>query len=161
MNLEVESGSEDILKNIGKGTSIDEIRNTVHVLKKCGLKLNNRFIFGLPWETKTTIQESIDFAIELDSDYVYFEFAKPYPGTKFFTYAMLNRLCPANLSFDKSIEQPIVRSHELSIQEIFELRNKGLMKFFLRPKSVVKKLRSIRSLNELINFLKFVLKKSR
>jgi len=158
VNLEVESGSEEILKNIGKGTTLDEIRKTVSILKKHKLKLNNRFIFGLPWDTKKTTQESIDFALELDSEYIYFEFAKPYPGTKFFTYAMLNKLCAANLSFDKSIDQPIVRSHEMSIQEIFEMRNKGLMKFFLRPKSIIRKLLNTRSLKELILFLKIILK---
>ena len=161
VNLEVESGSAEILKNIGKDLTIAEIKKTVSILKKYHIKTNNRFILGLPWETKKTIQESIDFAIELDSDYVYFEFAKPYPGTKFFTYAMLNRLCPANLSFDKTLEQPLVRSHALSIQEIFELRNKGLMKFFLRPKSIVRKLLNIRSFNELILFLKFIILKKR
>jgi radical SAM superfamily enzyme YgiQ (UPF0313 family) len=42
------------------------------------------YVIGLPWETEETVEETIKFAIELDSNFISFYTATPLPGTKFF-----------------------------------------------------------------------------
>lgn len=83
VSIGVESGSQKMLDNIGKKITLDDIRNTVKILKKNKIKIYNYFVIGLPWETEETVEETIKFAIELDSNFISFYTATPLPGTKF------------------------------------------------------------------------------
>ena len=72
VSIGVESGSQQILDNIGKKITLEQIRNTVKILKRNKIKIYNYFVIGLPWETEKTVEETIKFAIDLDSDFISF-----------------------------------------------------------------------------------------
>ncbi len=152
VSIGVESGSQRILDNIGKRITLDNIRNTVRILKKNKIKIYNYFVIGLPWETEETVEETVKFAIELDSNFISFYTATPLPGTKYFAYAMMNKLVEGNLDFRNAYYQPVVKSHYLSRERIFELHKQAVKRFYLRPKFVFKTLLSLRSFNELMNY---------
>jgi len=78
----IESGDEEILKKIKKPITLDSARHAVEQTKKAGLQVVLNFMIGLPYDTYETIEKTIDFAIELEPDYVYFGFATPFPGTE-------------------------------------------------------------------------------
>ncbi len=153
-SIGVESGSQEVLDNIGKKISLDDIRNTVKILKKNKIKIYNYFVIGLPWETEKTVEETIKFAIELDSNFISFYTAAPLPGTRFFAYAMMNKLVTDNLDFNSAYYVPTVRSHELSKERIFELHKQAVKRFYLRPKFILKTLLGLRSLTEFKNYFK-------
>lgn len=152
VSIGVESGSQEVLDNIGKKITLDEIRNTVKVLKKNKIKIYNYFVIGLPWETEKTVEETIKFAIELDSNFISFYTAAPLPGTRFFAYAMMNKLVTENLDFNNAYYVPTVRSHELSKERIFELHKQAVKRFYLRPKFILKTLLGLRSFTEFKNY---------
>lgn len=152
VSIGVESGSQEILNNIGKNITLDDIRNTVKILKKNKIKIYNYFVIGLPWETEKTVEETIKFAIELDSNFISFYTATPFPGTRFFAYAMMNKLVDGQLNFDSAYYVPAVRSHELSKERIFELHKQAIKRFYLRPSFVLKTLLSLRSFVEFKNY---------
>ena len=154
VSIGVESGSQEILNNIGKNVTLDKIRDTIKVLKKNKIKIYNYFVIGLPWETEKTVEETIKFAIELDSDFISFYTAVPLPGTKFFAYVMMNKLVDENFNFEGAYYIPSVRSHELSKERIFELHKKAVKKFYLRPRFILKTLLGIRSFAEFKNYFK-------
>ena len=154
VSIGVESGSQKMLNNIGKRITLDDIRNTVKILKKNKIKIYNYFVIGLPWETEETVEETIKFAIELDSNFISFYTATPLPGTKFFAYAMVNKLVEGNLDFRSAYYQPVVKSHELSKERIFELHKQAVRRFYLRPKFIFKTLLSLRSFAEFKNYAK-------
>ena len=153
-SIGVESGSQEVLDNIGKKITLDDIRNTVRILKKNKIKIYNYFVIGLPWETEKTVEETIRFAIELDSNFISFYTAAPLPGTRFFAYAMMNKLVTDNLDFDSAYYVPTVRSHELSKERIFELHKQAVKRFYLRPKFILKTLLGLRSFTEFKNYFK-------
>ena len=154
VSIGVESGSQEVLNNIGKKITLDNIRNTVRVLKKNKIKIYNYFVLGLPWETEKTAEETIKFAIELDSNFVSFYTASPLPGTKFFAYALVNKLAEDGLNFDGAYYIPAVRSHELSKERIFEIHKSAVRRFYLRPKFILKTLFSLQSFAEFKNYFK-------
>ena len=154
VSIGVESGSQEVLNNIGKKITLDNIRNTVKVLKKNKIKIYNYFVLGLPWETEKTAEETIKFAIELDSNFVSFYTASPLPGTKFFAYALVNKLAEDGLNFDGAYYIPAVRSHELSKERIFEIHKSAVRRFYLRPKFILKTLFSLQSFAEFKNYFK-------
>lgn len=154
VSIGVESGSQEILNNIGKKITLDDVRKTVQILKDNKIKIYNYFVIGLPWETEKTVEETINFAIELDSNFISFYTAVPLPGTRFFAYAMMNKLVEGNLNFENAYYIPSVRSHELSRERIFELHKFAVRKFYLRPKFIIKTLLGLRSFTEFKNYFK-------
>lgn len=152
VSIGVESGSQQILNNIGKKITLDEVRQTVKILKKNKIKIYNYFVIGLPWDTEKTVEETIKFAIELDSDFVSFYTAVPLPGTKFFAYAMMNRLADSELSFDNAYYVPSVKTHTLTKERVFELHKSAVKRFYLRPKFILKTLFATRSIAEIKNY---------
>lgn len=152
VSIGVESGSQEMLNQMGKKITLDEIRKTVKILKKHKIKIYNYFVIGLPWETEKTVEETIRFAIELDSNFISFYTATPLPGTKFFAYAMMNKLIEGDLKFENAYYIPAVRSHELSKERIFELHKQAVKRFYLRPSFIIKTLLGLRSFTEFKNY---------
>lgn len=154
VSIGVESGSQEMLDKIGKRITLDDVRLTVKIFKKAGIKIYNYFVIGLPWETEETVEDTIDFAIELNSDFISFYTATPLPGTKFYDYAKENRLINSETSFSSAYFYPSVKSHTLSKERIFELHKKAIRKFYLRPSYILKMLFSIKSATEFKNYFR-------
>ena len=76
----IETGSDEMLKNVGKGTTKDDYRKAYQMLDEMGITKRGSFILGFPYETEETIWESINFALELDLDEYGVNVLTPYPG---------------------------------------------------------------------------------
>lgn len=82
--LGVETGDERILREvIKKGETKGHIRNAVRLAKNVGIKVRCFFLLGHYTETTETIQNTIDFAIELNPDALSFGLLVPNPGSQF------------------------------------------------------------------------------
>lgn len=154
VSIGVESGSQEMLDKIGKKITLEDVRKTVKILKNNKIKIYNYFVIGLPWETEKTVEETIKFAIELDSNFISFYTAVPLPGTRFFAYALLNKLIDENLDYSNAYYVPSIRSHELSKERIFELHKQAVKRFYLRPRFILKTIFSLRSFTEFKNYFK-------
>ena len=84
----VESGDDDMLRLIDKGTTKAQIRACVAALKAAGLPCVASYIIGLPGETHETVKATLDFADELDTEGAKFMIATPYPGTPLYDAAV-------------------------------------------------------------------------
>lgn len=82
VNIGVESGNEKILKLMKKGITKDEVRKAISICRKYEIFSNIYFILGLPWDTLESMEESVEFAIELNPNKAHFFIATPYPGTE-------------------------------------------------------------------------------
>lgn len=154
VSIGVESGSQEMLDKIGKKITLDDVRLTVKIFKKAGIKIYNYFVIGLPWEDEDTVEDTIDFAIELDSDFISFYTATPLPGTRFYEYAKENKLINSDTSFSSAYFYPSVSTHYLSKDKVFELHKKAIKSFYLRPSYIFKMLTKIRSFEEFKNYFK-------
>jgi len=154
VSIGVESGSQYILDKIGKKITIDEIRDTVKIFKRAKIKVYNYFVIGLPWDDEDTIEDTIDFAIELDSDFVSFYTATPLPGTRFCKYALEKSLLDEKSSFEGAYFEPVVNTHFLTKERILELHKQAIKRFYLRPMFILRSILNIRSIAELKNYVK-------
>lgn len=154
VSIGVESGSQEMLDKIGKKITLDDVRLTVKIFKKAGIKIYNYFVIGLPWEDEETVEDTIDFAIELDSDFISFYTATPLPGTRFYEYAKENKLINSDTSFSSAYFYPSVNTHHLSKDKVFELHKRAIKSFYLRPSYICKMLAKIRSFEEFKNYFK-------
>ncbi len=152
VSIGVESGSEEMLKKMGKHITLEDVRRTVKVFKKAKIRIYNYFVIGLPWETEETVEDTIKFAIELDSDFISFYTATPLPGSTFYDYAKEYNLFDKETSFENAYYYPAVNTHYLSRERVFELHKSAVRRFYLRPLYILKMLSRIRSIDELKNY---------
>ncbi|MHC4183568.1 MAG: B12-binding domain-containing radical SAM protein [Planctomycetota bacterium] len=82
----VESGSPKILKQIGKGTSVNTIKRCVAWAKKAGILVRGYFIIGMPDETDEDLRLTEQLADELELDEYGFSLLCPYPGTQMYAH---------------------------------------------------------------------------
>lgn len=152
VSIGVESGSQYMLEKMGKHITLDDVRRTVKVFKKAKIRIYNYFVIGLPWETEETVEETIKFAIELDSDFISFYTATPLPGSRFYDYAEENNLFDKETSFENAYYYPAVNTHHLTRERVFELHKSAIKRFYLRPLYILKMLSRIRSFEEVKNY---------
>jgi anaerobic magnesium-protoporphyrin IX monomethyl ester cyclase len=80
----IESGSNRMLRLMGKKTTVGKARRAVEMAKKAGLETGGFFMVGYPGETKESLLETIRLSNTLPLDYLSYSIAYPLPGTAFF-----------------------------------------------------------------------------
>lgn len=152
VSIGVESGSQEMLEKMGKKITLNDVRRTVKVFKQAKIRIYNYFVIGLPWETEETVEETIKFAIELNSDFISFYTATPLPGSRFYDYAKEHNLFDKETSFESAYFYPAVNTHYLTKERVFELHKSAIKRFYLRPLYILKMLSRIRSFAEIRNY---------
>ena len=152
VSIGVESGSQEMLEKMGKKITLNDVRRTVKVFKQAKIRIYNYFVIGLPWETEETVEETIKFATELNSDFISFYTATPLPGSRFYDYAKEHNLFDKETSFESAYFYPAVNTHYLTKERVFELHKSAIKRFYLRPLYILKMLSRIRSFAEIRNY---------
>ncbi len=67
--LGIESGSEEILRNMNKAANVEQYRVGVERLKRHDILTFGSFLFGFPGETDETVRDTIDFIREIGPDF--------------------------------------------------------------------------------------------
>src|SRR5262252_1714875 len=134
-----ESGNQQILNNIKKGMRIDVAKRFTRDCHELGIVIHGTFILGLPGETRQTIQETLDFAKEINPHTIQVSLAAPYPGTFLYRQAKENGWLynPDNdlLNGDGTQVAALNYPH-LSHGEIFEAVEDFYKKFYFRPSKI-------------------------
>jgi radical SAM superfamily enzyme YgiQ (UPF0313 family) len=137
-----ESGNDEILKNIKKGVTTDEMRRFTKACNQAGVIIHGTFILGLPVETKETIQQTIDFAKELDVFSIQVSLAAPYPGTELYEQARLNgwfaKKEKTDLLGGEGYQSSTIEYPGLSKEKIFEEVDRFYRTYYFRPKPILR-----------------------
>jgi hopanoid biosynthesis associated radical SAM protein HpnJ len=132
-----ESGVQEILNNIRKGTKIEHIRRFTADCHKLGIAIHGTFIVGLPGETRETIKQTIQFAKEINPHTIQVSLAAPYPGTALYKEATENGwLKGGDLVQDDGLQIAALSYPHLSSDEIFESLATFYKSFYFRPKKI-------------------------
>jgi len=146
----VESGVEEILKNMKKGATAEQARIAVKQTKEAGIEVLTHIIFGLPGETMETIKETIKYVKELDPDYAQFYCAIPFPKTELEEMGKKNGWITTEDYAKYELNQPILHLPTLSVEELQKARDMAYRQFYLRPSYVFKRLKKIKSFKDLV-----------
>jgi len=85
-----ESGNSEVLKNIKKAITLNQVRSAAKWSKEAGIDCVVNFIIGHPTETYEQALDTIEFAKSLDCNYVNFSNLIPYPGTEAYDWVVKN-----------------------------------------------------------------------
>lgn len=80
----VESGNEEVLKDINKKITVQQVRRIFIAAKEVGLMTSAYFIFGNRLDTKEAILQTMELAKEIKPDFCGFAVLLPFPGTKLY-----------------------------------------------------------------------------
>jgi len=78
----VESGSQEMLKLMRKGTTVELNAQAIQWAKEAGISVAVSLVIGYPTETPEMLEQTIEFLYKTKPDYVYMCEAVPYPGTE-------------------------------------------------------------------------------
>jgi radical SAM superfamily enzyme YgiQ (UPF0313 family) len=130
-----ESGNQQILHNIKKGMRIDVARKFTKDCRELGIKIHDTFIMGLPGETRATIEETINFATEINPHTIQVSLAAPYPGTFLFEQAVKNGWLDeahAELVDKDGVQIAPLHYPHLSHTEMFDSVGEFYQRFYFR-----------------------------
>ncbi len=83
----VESGNQQMLNLMRKGTTVEQNAQAIKWAKEAGISVAISLVIGYPTETPEQLQQTIDFIYKTKPDYVYMCEAVPYPGTELYDFA--------------------------------------------------------------------------
>jgi len=154
----IESGNEQILRQLGKKVSKETMCQACLNCKKVGIDYFNSFMIGGPGETSESVRESVDYAIQLDSIMAGFNILIPYPGTAIFK-KYYQKDFVENADWERwnhiTHDVPIDYRHtELSKAELDQLRKMAIRRYYLRPRQIFRILTFFRSFSLFATFLK-------
>jgi radical SAM superfamily enzyme YgiQ (UPF0313 family) len=85
--LGIESGSKYVRDGANKRLRNDDIVDVVKTVQAAGIHVVGNFIFGLPDDTFTSMQETLDLALACLPEHANFYGAMAYPGSALYTQA--------------------------------------------------------------------------
>ena len=139
----IESGNEQILRNIKKGTNLKLIREYMKNAKRAGLLVHACYMVGNEGETKETMKETFKLALELNSDTAQFYPLLPFPGTEAYAWAKKNGYI--NGKYDEYVKKDgtincVLNLPGITAEEMVKFCDDARKKYYLRPRYILHRL---------------------
>ena len=137
LGLGIESASEVVRDGANKMMGRKNIREVVRRIQDAGIRVGANYIFGLPDDTLDTMQETLDFALELNSELANFYCAMAYPGSKLYEIAVNQdwQLPKEWHGYSQhSYETLPLLTKYLSAKEVLKFRDEAFHKYFENPR---------------------------
>ena len=165
VGLGIESANRKIRKEVTKGRFEDvDIVEIVNLIRKFNINVTGNYIFGLPEETLETMQETLNLALELNTEYANMYCAMAYPGSPLHIQARQNGTALPQ-TYDgysqHSYNSFPLSGKYLSNAEILKFRDEAWYKYFLNDNylNMIESKFGVNSKNHIIELSKIKLKR--
>ncbi len=135
-----ESGSDEILKLIKKGTTVAENLQAAKWCHELKLPFWGFFVIGFPWETREHILETKRLIMKADPDFIEVTIALPFYGTPLYDTCKENNLLAESVLGSDFFHSSMSGTMHLTLDELMKLRRNILLSFYLRPRYILKKM---------------------
>jgi anaerobic magnesium-protoporphyrin IX monomethyl ester cyclase len=140
-----ESVDQGVLDKVNKGIKMKDVYDYTRDAKKAGIKIHACFMAGNPGDTKETLQNSLNWAIDQKFDTVQFFPLQVYPGTKAYEWAIqtgyIKEQSYRNWVSPSGMHNMTINENDrgLSYQECLDFCDDARRKFYLRPSYIFNK----------------------
>lgn len=135
-----ESGSDEMLKTLKKGTTVEMNLRAAKWCHEVKLPFWGFFVIGFPWETKEHILATKKLIMKANPDFIEVKMALPFYGTELYDAAKeFGILAESPLGSD-FFHSAMSGTKYLSQKEVEKLRRNILLSFYLRPSYIFKKM---------------------
>ena len=140
----IESGNQQILNNIKKGTKVEQFQEYVKNAKKAGLLIHACYMVGNQGETKETMEDTLRLALRLNTDTAQFFPLIPYPGTGAYKWAKDNNYIEPDYTKyckEDGTHNTVLNLPSLSAEEMVCFCNTARRKYYLRPRYILHRIK--------------------
>lgn len=145
----IESGDEQILKNIRKNISLNKAKETIALTKKCGIEAKIYLMIGNPGETEETLDKTLKFALESQASGFIISIATPFPGTELYSWARENKYLKTENWEEYDTSCGVMEIPTIPLETLREFYVKAHRKLYLRSRYIFDRLVKIRSFQDL------------
>jgi len=154
-----ESGEQGLLDKMQKGITLEKTRQFRQNCRRLGILVHGCFIFGNPGETRESMKNTLQLALELNPDTAQFYPMMVYPGTRAYSWAKENDyLITEDYSrwlSPEGFHECVISTPEISNRELVDFCRRARKEFYLRPSYVLGKLtQMVRQPREIRRILK-------
>ncbi len=151
----VETGSDEGLKVLRKGTNVRKVLEAFKLCRELGIVTIADYMIGLPHErTRADVMRNIDFLIDdLDPDYAQFNILTLYPHTEAYDQAVAKGIVDPGrwnafaMNPTKNFQVDHWTEH-LPLSALVELYKLAYRKFYFRPRYIARSLTRIKTPHE-------------
>jgi radical SAM superfamily enzyme YgiQ (UPF0313 family) len=155
ISLGIESGSDEILRLMKKGSTVSKIRECVRMINDSGIDVAGFFILGYPGETEESIRKTIRFSLELGLVRANFFTYLPFPGSESYdqlaSAGELDRVDWDNFYFMNAAYVP----SGLTRKKLKNLQRLAFASFYFRPGIMLYNIKSVKG----VRHFKFLVKR--
>ena len=154
----VETSQDVLLDALHKNATVTHTLEAFRNCKELKIRTAAYLMIGCPGETEDTVADNIHFIKSLDPDYVLYDILQADPANAMTQeYMKQGRFTEDDLSRYYLSDEDNYFLHYSLTGEPLEKVNKWLKKasreFYFRPSYILKKLRDIRSIHDILNLL--------
>jgi len=130
ITLGFESGNPEVLKKIKKGISLKQSKEAARLIKKSGIQLGGNFMLGFPFDTSSTIRDTINLARAVRVDRPSFFIVTPLPGSELFDWAIEKGFLSSTFNWERFNRETPIFTNSLTEERLKFYRNKAYMEVF-------------------------------
>lgn len=135
--LGVEAGNQNVRREVSKGSFQDvNIREVIKTVRDSGLYVISNYIFGFPEDTHETMQQTLDLALELNTEMANMYPCQALPGSPLYYKAKENGWqlpsTPNGYGFLSYDSEPLPTKH-LSAAQVLKFRDEAWRTYFTNP----------------------------
>jgi radical SAM superfamily enzyme YgiQ (UPF0313 family)/sulfatase maturation enzyme AslB (radical SAM superfamily) len=138
LSIGVESGSDDTRRDMLKKLERPKIRIAFENLRRTGIKSFAFLIYGYPGDTRSSMERTTQYAMDLDADYANFYPAIPYPGTELYEKCRKQGLLATDDWSKMEYSYYVIQGDGLDERVVMDAIARGKRRFFLRPRYIIR-----------------------
>ncbi len=137
LGLGIEAGNQMVRRQVSKGSFQDvNIRAIVRMIQEAGISVGANYIFGFPEDTLATMEETLDLALELNTEFANMYTCQALPGSPIYHTCKQNGWALPD-SFEAFAFlgyecQPMPTRH-LSPEQVLRFRDEAWHRYFTTP----------------------------
>ncbi|MBU1996645.1 MAG: radical SAM protein [Candidatus Omnitrophica bacterium] len=131
----IEVASDDELRKLDKGISVDQIFKTIEILRKNDIAIVGDIMIGFDYDDEAIIKSRFEFANQVDPDVMWVGYLTPPPGSPIWADGIKRGwIDPNNLDMLKwDFLHPVVPTEHLTIEDLGRLGAWGMREFYSKP----------------------------
>jgi radical SAM superfamily enzyme YgiQ (UPF0313 family) len=144
VGIGIESCDEDVLRRLGKGTTLEEVRGAIALLRKHRIITVGFFMFGNLTETNETMRRTIRMSSRLNLDYAQYTILTPFPGTLAFKYFERNGyLQSTDWRSYGLFNEPVFSTPTVNKDSLTKMYAQAYRAFYFRPSYIIRKVKRL------------------
>lgn len=150
----VETGSDEGLKYLKKGTTTAKIEQAFKWCREIGITSIADFIIGFPFEkTREDVMNNLRFLQKIDPDFALIQVLQTLPNTPLYEEAVARGIVDGNAWYNfvlnPTTDFRVTHWEEhFTLRELVEMRKEAYRMFYFRPKRVVRNILKTRTVHE-------------